>query len=41
MATNARDWLSQNNLTAETAEGIAAFNEKREFDYEKVRRGSP
>ena len=35
---HARDWLSLNNLTAETAEGIAAFNEKRGVDYERVRR---
>ncbi len=34
---HARDWLSLNNLTFETKEGIAAFNEKRPVDYEKVR----
>jgi hypothetical protein len=27
-----------NNLTAETAEGVAAFNEKRPVNYESVRR---
>ncbi len=36
---HARDWLSLNNLTAETREGIAAFNEKRQVDYDGVRRG--
>lgn len=35
---HARDWLALNNLTAETKEGIAAFNEKRPVDYEGVRR---
>ncbi len=35
---HARDWLALNNLTAETAEGIAAFNEKRPVDYDAVRR---
>lgn len=35
---HARDWLSVNNLAPETKEGIAAFNEKRDIDYEKVRR---
>lgn len=34
---HARDWLSLNNLTAETSEGIAAFNEKRPIDYDSVR----
>ncbi|QOJ14509.1 MAG: enoyl-CoA hydratase/isomerase family protein [Planctomycetia bacterium] len=34
---HARDWLSINNLTDETKEGIAAFNEKRAVDYEGVR----
>ncbi len=36
---HARDWLAINNLTPETKEGIAAFNEKRPVDYEAVRRG--
>jgi len=36
---HARDWLALNNLSPETAEGIAAFNEKRAVDYERVRRG--
>jgi enoyl-CoA hydratase/carnithine racemase len=36
---HARDWLAINNLSAETREGIAAFNEKRAVDYEGVRRG--
>jgi enoyl-CoA hydratase/carnithine racemase len=35
---HARDWLSLNNLTRETQEGIAAFNEKRPVDYAGVRR---
>ncbi|MCG3125354.1 MAG: 1,4-dihydroxy-2-naphthoyl-CoA synthase [Phycisphaerae bacterium] len=34
---HARDWLALNNLTAETKEGIAAFNEKRPIDYDRVR----
>lgn len=34
---HARDWLSINNLTDETKEGIAAFNEKRAVDYKGVR----
>jgi enoyl-CoA hydratase/carnithine racemase len=37
---HARDWLALNNLTAETREGIAAFNEKRPIDYERVRNQS-
>lgn len=36
---HARDWLALNNLTFETQEGIAAFNEKRPVDYDRVRRG--
>jgi enoyl-CoA hydratase/carnithine racemase len=35
---HARDWLAVNNLTHETREGIAAFNEKRPVDYEAARR---
>lgn len=35
---HARDWLALNNLTHETREGIAAFNEKRGIDYEQLRR---
>jgi enoyl-CoA hydratase/carnithine racemase len=38
---HARDWLALNNLTAETREGIAAFNEKRPIDYERLRREQP
>lgn len=38
---HARDWLALNNLTAETAEGIAAFNEKRPIDYDRLRREAP
>lgn len=34
---HARDWLALNNLSHETKEGIAAFNEKRPVDYDKVR----
>lgn len=34
---HARDWLALNNLSQETKEGIAAFNEKRPVDYDKVR----
>jgi enoyl-CoA hydratase/carnithine racemase len=34
---HARDWLALNNLTGETREGIAAFNEKRPIDYAAVR----
>ncbi|MCC7290475.1 MAG: enoyl-CoA hydratase/isomerase family protein [Phycisphaerales bacterium] len=34
---HARDWLAINNLTEETKEGIAAFNEKRPIDYEGIR----
>ena len=37
---HARDWLAINNLSLETQEGIAAFNEKRPVDYDKVRRES-
>jgi enoyl-CoA hydratase/carnithine racemase len=36
---HAREWLALNNLTAETREGIAAFNEKRPIDYERIRGG--
>jgi enoyl-CoA hydratase/carnithine racemase len=36
---HARDWLALNNLTFETREGIAAFNEKRPVDYDRIRRG--
>lgn len=35
---HARDWLSLNNLTHETKEGIAAFNDKRPVDYEGIRK---
>lgn len=35
---HARDWLALNNLTHETQEGIAAFNENRPVDYAGVRR---
>lgn len=35
---HARDWLAIHNLSSETAEGTAAFGEKRPMDYEKVRR---
>jgi len=35
---HARDWLALNNLTDETKEGIAAFNEKRAVDYDGIRR---
>ncbi len=35
---HARDWLSINNLSPEVAEGMRAFVEKREVDYEKARR---
>lgn len=35
---HARDWLAVNNLSYEVKEGIAAFNEKRPVDYEKIRR---
>ncbi|HMQ15658.1 MAG TPA: enoyl-CoA hydratase/isomerase family protein [Phycisphaerae bacterium] len=35
---HARDWLALNNLTFETQEGIAAFNEKRPVDYDRIRR---
>jgi enoyl-CoA hydratase/carnithine racemase len=35
---HARDWLALNNLTAETAEGVAAFSAKRPIDYERLRR---
>ncbi len=38
---HARDWLALNNLTAETREGITAFNEKRPIDYERLRREQP
>lgn len=38
---HARDWLALNNLTAETREGIAAFNEKRLINYERIRREQP
>ncbi len=34
---HARDWLAINNLTQETKEGIAAFNEKRPIDYAGIR----
>src|SRR5262249_3525203 len=34
---HAREWLALNNLSLETAEGIAAFNEKRPIDYERLR----
>ncbi|MFO0839017.1 MAG: enoyl-CoA hydratase/isomerase family protein [Phycisphaerae bacterium] len=34
---HARDWLALNNLTYETQEGIAAFNEKRAVDYASIR----
>ncbi len=34
---HARDWLAINNLTHETREGIAAFNEKRAVDYAAIR----
>lgn len=34
---HARDWLAINNLTEETKEGIAAFNEKRPIDYTGIR----
>lgn len=37
---HARDWLAINNLTHETREGIAAFNEKRPIDYHRIRRES-
>ncbi|TWT44593.1 1,4-Dihydroxy-2-naphthoyl-CoA synthase [Phycisphaerae bacterium RAS1] len=37
---HARDWLAINNLTHETKEGIAAFNEKRAVDYDQIRRAS-
>ncbi len=37
---HARDWLALNNLSAETREGIAAFNEKRPIDYDAIRRPS-
>ncbi len=35
---HARDWLSIHNLSFEVEEGISAFNEKRNVDYEKVRK---
>jgi enoyl-CoA hydratase/carnithine racemase len=35
---HAREWLALNNLSAETQEGIAAFNEKRAIDYGQLRR---
>lgn len=35
---HARDWLAVNNLSYEVKEGIAAFNDKRPVDYEKIRR---
>lgn len=35
---HARDWLAVNNLSYEVKEGIAAFNEKRPVEYEKIRR---
>lgn len=35
---HAREWLALNNLSAETAEGLAAFHEKRPVDYDQVRR---
>ena len=35
---HARDWLSIHNLSYEVEEGISAFNEKRNVDYEKVRK---
>lgn len=34
---HARDWLAVNNLSPETREGVAAFVEKRDVDYERVR----
>ncbi|MBL8878245.1 MAG: enoyl-CoA hydratase/isomerase family protein [Phycisphaerales bacterium] len=35
---HARDWLAVNNLSYEVKEGIAAFNDKRPVDYDKIRR---
>jgi enoyl-CoA hydratase/carnithine racemase len=35
---HARDWLAVNNLSYEVKEGIAAFNEKRPVDYDRIRR---
>lgn len=35
---HAREWLSIHNLSGEVAEGISAFNEKRQVDYKKVRK---
>ena len=35
---HAREWLALNNLSPETREGIAAFNEKRAVDYDRIRR---
>ena len=34
---HARDWLSIHADAAETAEGLAAFHEKRDVDYEGLR----
>ena len=34
---HARDWLSQANLSKEVREGVAAFNEKRAPDYDRMR----
>ena len=34
---HARDWLSQANLSKEVREGVAAFNEKRTPDYDRMR----
>jgi 1,4-dihydroxy-2-naphthoyl-CoA synthase len=33
-----RDWLAIHNLSPETWEGVAAFNEKRAPDYPEIRR---
>jgi enoyl-CoA hydratase/carnithine racemase len=35
---HARDWLSIHNLSAEVTEGINAFSEKREVNYNKARK---
>ena len=37
---HAREWLALNTLSAETAEGLAAFLDKRPIDYAGLRRAA-
>ena len=36
---HAREWLTLHAASAEVAEGLASFDEKRPVDYERLRRG--